>query len=125
MLSCTVKTTPLLGGPLGDKDSEVNKTHADMEPINPTIVDLSGTGAEYQVDETQSTRLRYQTLTKNKGKTYSEVDSGLETLQLTTLADVQAYLLFEDELALESDEEEVFAAGEHMDEDTQADEEEH
>ncbi|GKA54441.1 hypothetical protein Tco_0753390 [Tanacetum coccineum] len=95
-----------------------------MEPINPTVADLLGTGAEYQVDETQSTRLRYLTLTKNKGKTSSKVEPGLETLQLTTLADTQAYLLSEDELAQESGEEEVFVAEDDMEEDTQADEEE-
>ncbi|GJS50590.1 hypothetical protein Tco_0623952 [Tanacetum coccineum] len=59
-----------------------------------------------KVDETQSTRLRYQTLTKNKGNTSSEVEPDHETLQLTTLVDIQAYLLSEDELAHESDEEE-------------------
>nr|GEY48433.1 retrovirus-related Pol polyprotein from transposon TNT 1-94 [Tanacetum cinerariifolium] len=81
------------------------------------------TGAEYQVDETQSTRLRYQTLTKNKGKTSSEAESGLETLQLTTLADIQAYLLFKDELVQASDKEEVFVAGDDIEEDTQVDKE--
>ncbi|GJZ99570.1 hypothetical protein Tco_0672121 [Tanacetum coccineum] len=121
----TAKTTQRLEGPLGDKDSEGNKTPADMEPINLIVADLSGTGAKYQVDETQSTRLRYQTLPENKGKTSSEVEQDHETLQLTTLADIQAYLLSEDELAQESDEEEVFAAGDDMEEDTQADEEEH
>nr|GEV79776.1 hypothetical protein [Tanacetum cinerariifolium] len=40
---------PLPEGPLGDKDSDENKTPADMKPINPTIADLSGTGAEYQI----------------------------------------------------------------------------
>ncbi|GKA18768.1 hypothetical protein Tco_0698683 [Tanacetum coccineum] len=98
----TVKIMSLPKGPLGDKDLEGNKTPADMEPINPTVVNISGTGAEYQVDETQSTRLRYQTLTRNK-----------------------AFLLSEDEMAQESDDEEVFDAGEDMDEDTRAAEEEH
>ncbi|GKE33859.1 hypothetical protein Tco_1453181, partial [Tanacetum coccineum] len=78
-----------------------------------------------KVDETQSTRLRCQTLTKNKGKTSYEVEPDHETLQLTTLADIQAYLLSEDELGQESDKEEVFAAGDDMEEDTQANEEEH
>ncbi|GJY85484.1 hypothetical protein Tco_0499510 [Tanacetum coccineum] len=119
------KTTPCPKGPLRDKDSEGNKPPADIEPINPTVVDPSRTGAEYQVDETQSTRLRYQTLTENKGKTSSEVEPDPETLQLTTLADIQAYLLSEDELAQESDEDEVFVVGDDMEEDTQADEEEH
>ncbi|GJU91793.1 hypothetical protein Tco_1304216 [Tanacetum coccineum] len=110
----TAKTTSHSEGPLGGKDSEGNKIPTDMEPINPTVADPLGTGAEYQVDETQSTRLRYKTLTENKGKTFSEVNPGLETLQLTTLADIQANLLSEDELAQESDEEEVFAARDDM-----------
>ncbi|GJS43227.1 hypothetical protein Tco_0568270 [Tanacetum coccineum] len=40
-----------------------------------------------------------------------------------TFADIQAYLLSEDELDKENDEEEVLAAGDDMDEDIQADEE--
>ncbi|GJW11673.1 retrovirus-related pol polyprotein from transposon TNT 1-94 [Tanacetum coccineum] len=108
-----------------DPDLEEKKPPDDMEPINPTVVDPSGAGAEYQVDETQSTRLRYQTLTENKGKAFSKVELDLETLPLTTHIDIQAYLLSKDELAEESDEEEVFAAGDDMEEDTQADEEEH
>ncbi|GKA36346.1 hypothetical protein Tco_0722837 [Tanacetum coccineum] len=47
----TAKTTPRLEGPLGDKDSGGNKTPADMEPINPTIVDPLGTGDKYQESE--------------------------------------------------------------------------
>ncbi|GJT37748.1 hypothetical protein Tco_0937613 [Tanacetum coccineum] len=69
---------------LGDKDLEGKIPPANMEPINPTVVDHSRTGAEYQVDETQSTRLRYQTLTKSKAKTSSEVESDIQTLQFTT-----------------------------------------
>ncbi|GJV42188.1 hypothetical protein Tco_1420628 [Tanacetum coccineum] len=100
------KTTPCPKGPLRDKDLEGNKSPADIEPINPTVADPSGTGAGL-----------YQTS--------SEVDSDLETLQLTTLADIQAYLLSKDELAKESDEDEVFVVGDDMEEDTQANEEEH
>ncbi|GJT09118.1 hypothetical protein Tco_0843580 [Tanacetum coccineum] len=121
----TSKTTPHPEGPLGDKDSEGNKTPYDMEPINPIVANLSGTGAEYKVDETQSTRLRYQTLTENIGKTSFKVYPGLQTLQFTTVVDIQAYLLSEDKLTQESNEEEVFAAGDDMEEETQADEEEH
>ncbi|GKC87342.1 hypothetical protein Tco_1147991 [Tanacetum coccineum] len=106
----TVKTTPLPDGPLGDKDLEGNKTPADMEPINLIVVDLSGTGAKYQVDETQSTQLRYQSLTENKGKTSFKVEPDTEPLQLKTFADVQAFLLSKDEMDPESDDEEVFAA---------------
>ncbi|GKE41813.1 hypothetical protein Tco_1469097 [Tanacetum coccineum] len=104
----TVTTMPLPEGPLGDKDLEGNKTPADMELINPTIVDLSGIGAKYQVDETQSTRLRYRSLTKNKGKTY---------------VDIQAFMLSDDELDKESDEEEVLAARDAINEDPQDDKE--
>ncbi|GJU84621.1 hypothetical protein Tco_1292167 [Tanacetum coccineum] len=113
----TAKTTSRREGSLGDKDLGGNIPPADMEPIHPTVADLSRTGAKYQVDETQSTRLRYQSLTKNKGKTSSEVDPDTEPLQLQTFADVQAFLLSEDELDKESDEEELLDAGEDMDED--------
>ncbi|GKF30364.1 hypothetical protein Tco_0100162, partial [Tanacetum coccineum] len=54
----TAKTMLRPEGPLGDKDSGGNMPPVDMEPINPTVADLSGTGAKYQVDQTQSTRLR-------------------------------------------------------------------
>ncbi|GJT62408.1 hypothetical protein Tco_1005941 [Tanacetum coccineum] len=91
--------TPRPKGSLADKDLEGNKPPTDMELINPTIVDPSGTDAEYQPDH--------------------------ETVQLNTLADIQAYLLSKDELAHESDEEEVFVAGDDMEEENQADEEEH
>ncbi|GJV07921.1 hypothetical protein Tco_1345577 [Tanacetum coccineum] len=91
-----------------------------MEPIHPTVADLSGTGAKYQVDKTQSTRLRYWSLTKNKGKTSSKVEPNTKPLQLQTFADVLAFLLSEDELDKESDEEEVLAVGEDMDKDPQA-----
>ncbi|GKA97630.1 hypothetical protein Tco_0825524 [Tanacetum coccineum] len=92
----TVKTTLLPEGTLRDKDSKGNKTPADMEPNNPTDADLSGT-----------------------------IELGTEPLQLKTFADVQDFLLAEDEMAQESDDEEVFATKEDIDEDTQADEEEH
>ncbi|GJT09279.1 hypothetical protein Tco_0856321 [Tanacetum coccineum] len=94
-----------------------------MEPIHPTIADLSGTCANYQVDETRSTRLRYQSLTKNKGKTSFKVDPDTKPLQLQTFADVQAFLLSEDELDKESDEKEVLATREDIDEDPQVAEE--
>nr|GEW82194.1 retrovirus-related Pol polyprotein from transposon TNT 1-94 [Tanacetum cinerariifolium] len=92
----TAKTMPHLEGLLGDKDLGGIKLVDDMEAINPTVVDLSGTGAKYHVDQTYSTRLRYQSLTKNKG-----------------------FLLSDDEMVQESDEEKVFEAREDMDEDTQ------
>ncbi|GJT42934.1 hypothetical protein Tco_0951649 [Tanacetum coccineum] len=51
------KTTPRPKGSLGDKDSRGNIPPADIEPIHTPVTDPSGTGAKYQVDETQSTRL--------------------------------------------------------------------
>ncbi|GJY89397.1 hypothetical protein Tco_0504593 [Tanacetum coccineum] len=47
----TAKTTPHPEGSLGDIDLGGNIPPADMEPIHPTIADLSGTGAKYQSDE--------------------------------------------------------------------------
>ncbi|GKC07133.1 hypothetical protein Tco_0998743 [Tanacetum coccineum] len=94
-----------------------------MEPIHTPIVDPSVTGAKYQVDETQSTRLRYRSLTKNKGKTSSEVKPDIKPLKLQTYADIQAFLLSGDELDKDSDEEEVLDAGDDIDEDLQGDKE--
>ncbi|GJT01482.1 hypothetical protein Tco_0822651, partial [Tanacetum coccineum] len=68
------KTTLFPEGPRRDKDLERLKPPTDMKPQTNHVADLSGTGARYQVDETQSTRLRYQTLTENKGKTSSEME---------------------------------------------------
>ncbi|GJZ82142.1 hypothetical protein Tco_0647136 [Tanacetum coccineum] len=41
----TTKTTPRPEGPLRDKESGGNKPPTDMEPINPTVADPSGIGA--------------------------------------------------------------------------------
>ncbi|GJU71974.1 hypothetical protein Tco_1263379 [Tanacetum coccineum] len=51
------KTSPCPEGSLGDKYLEGNKLPIDMELIHTPVADPSGTGAKYQVDETQSTRL--------------------------------------------------------------------
>ncbi|GJZ08560.1 hypothetical protein Tco_0542843 [Tanacetum coccineum] len=101
----TAKTTPRPEVSLGDKDSEGNIPPADMEPIHTPVADPSRAGAKYQVDETQSTRLRYRSLIENEGKTSYEVEPDIKPLQLQTFADIQAYLLSEDELDKESDEE--------------------
>ncbi|GJY02349.1 hypothetical protein Tco_0360501, partial [Tanacetum coccineum] len=80
--------------------------------------------AKYQANQTQTARLRYRSLTKNKGKTSYEAEPDTQTLQLNTFADVQPFLLSEDEMAQESDDD-VLEAEEDMEEDTQTDEEEH
>ncbi|GKF51103.1 hypothetical protein Tco_0147570, partial [Tanacetum coccineum] len=115
------KTTSHPEGSLEDKDSGGNIPPADIEPIHTLVADPSSTGAKYQVDETQSTRLRYWSLTKNKGKTSFEVEPDTEPLKLQTYADIQAFLLSDDELDKESDEEEVLAAGDDINEDPQDD----
>ncbi|GKE02369.1 hypothetical protein Tco_1390352, partial [Tanacetum coccineum] len=63
------------------------------------------------------TGLMYWFLTKNKGKTSSEVELDTEPLQLQTFANIQANLLCENEVDKESDEEEVLGTREDMDED--------
>nr|GEU38405.1 hypothetical protein [Tanacetum cinerariifolium] len=101
----------------------VNNNKKLVNPLPFTIKKKKG--KSHTVDKTQSTRLTYQTVIDNEGNTSYEVEPGIEPLQLKTFVDVQAFLLFEDELAQESDDEEVFIVGEDMDEDTQATEEEH
>ncbi|GJV80146.1 retrovirus-related pol polyprotein from transposon TNT 1-94 [Tanacetum coccineum] len=112
----TVKTKPLPEGPHRDKDLEGLKPPADMEPLTTLVADLLGIDVKYQADQTQSARLRYQPLTKNKGKTFSEVESDSQTLLLTTVANVQALLLSDEEL-MEGSEDDVFEAEDEMDED--------
>ncbi|GJY81383.1 hypothetical protein Tco_0494134 [Tanacetum coccineum] len=114
------KTTPRPEGSLGDKDLGGNIPPADMEQIHTPVADLLGTGAKYQEDQTQSSRLRYQSLTKNKGEPSYEGEPDTQPM-LLTYADVRAILLSEDE-AQESDEE-VLAARDDMDEDLQDDKE--
>ncbi|GJY76503.1 hypothetical protein Tco_0481619 [Tanacetum coccineum] len=125
----THQSKPLPKGPATHpKDSGGNK-----QPLDRDITSTNSnegmtkttprTGAKYQVDETQSTRLRYESLTKNKGKTSFEVEPDTEPLKLQTYVDIQAFLLSDDELDKDSDEEEVFAAGDDMDEDLQDDKE--
>ncbi|GJR88408.1 hypothetical protein Tco_0212419 [Tanacetum coccineum] len=79
-------------------------------------VEVLWTDAKYMVDQTQSTRLRYRSLRKNKGETSSEVEPNNQTLLLSTAADAQALLLSDEELMKES-EDDVFKAGDEMDED--------
>ncbi|GJY06494.1 hypothetical protein Tco_0373548 [Tanacetum coccineum] len=69
------------------------------------------------------TKIKAVTHDENKGETSSEVEPNTEPLQLQTFADIQAILLSDDELDKESDEEEVLAAGDDMDEDLYDDEE--
>ncbi|GJU87077.1 retrovirus-related pol polyprotein from transposon TNT 1-94 [Tanacetum coccineum] len=99
----TAKTTPRPEGSLGDKDSRGNIPPADMEPIHTPVADPSRTGAKYQ--------------------TSSEVEPDTEPLKLQTYADIQAFLLSDDEPDKDSDEVEVLATGDDMDEYPQDDKE--
>ncbi|GJR72459.1 hypothetical protein Tco_0084824 [Tanacetum coccineum] len=89
----TAKTTPRLEGSLGDNESEGNIPPTDMKPIHTTVTDPLG-------------------------KTSSKVEPDTEPLQLQTYADIQAFLLADDEIDKESDEEKVLVAGDDMDTDT-------
>nr|GEV77322.1 retrovirus-related Pol polyprotein from transposon TNT 1-94 [Tanacetum cinerariifolium] len=114
----TAKTTPRPKGSLGDKDSGGNIPSADMELIHHIVADLSGVGAKYQVDQTQSTRLRYQSLTENKGKPSHEGEMDTQPMVLSTYADVRAFLLFDDKT--KKSEEDILGAGKEIDEEPQA-----
>ncbi|GKB08287.1 hypothetical protein Tco_0836571 [Tanacetum coccineum] len=132
----TIKSQPLPKSKKSDpQDSEGNKHPADMgllathpderlKPLvdrdssTPPVTALLGIDAKYQVDQTQSTRFKVLVPDQNKGKTSSEVESDTKTLLLTTVADIQALLVDSDE-ELKDDNDDVFKAGEEMDEDIQ------
>nr|GEU86167.1 retrovirus-related Pol polyprotein from transposon TNT 1-94 [Tanacetum cinerariifolium] len=76
-----------------------------------------GSEKSHSVDQTQSTRLRYQSLTKNKCKPSHEKELDTQPLVLFTYANVRAFLLSNDE-AQESEEDNL-GAGEEMDKDPQ------
>nr|GFB06041.1 hypothetical protein [Tanacetum cinerariifolium] len=118
----TTKTTPRPEGSRGDKDTGGNKPHANIEPQNPTNADLSETSAKYQEDQTQSSILRYQYLTKNEGKPSYEGERDTQPM-LLTYVDVRAILLSEDE-AQESGED-ILGAGKGMDDNPQSAETQH
>nr|GEW54352.1 copia protein [Tanacetum cinerariifolium] len=67
-----------------------------------TLDEGTRTSAKYQEDQTQSSRLRYQSVTKNEGEPSYEGDPDNQPM-LLTYADVRAILLSEDE-AQESEE---------------------
>nr|GFD25937.1 hypothetical protein [Tanacetum cinerariifolium] len=84
----TTKTTSCPEGSLGDNDSDGNKPPTDMEPLHPTNAGLSGTGAKYQEDQTQSSRLRYQFLTGNKGEPSYEGESDTQHMILSYVNEI-------------------------------------
>ncbi|GJT84110.1 retrovirus-related pol polyprotein from transposon TNT 1-94 [Tanacetum coccineum] len=104
-----------LGGNVQPADKGLPSTVLDEEPSTTPVADLSRIDVKYQADQAQSSRLRYRFLTKNKGKTFSKVESDTQTLLLTTAADAQS-LLFSDDDLVES-KNDVFEAGDEMDKD--------
>nr|GEW32378.1 transposase, MuDR, MULE transposase domain protein [Tanacetum cinerariifolium] len=113
---CIGKTKPLPEGPRDDKDSKRMKPLADMESLTPSITVRLGTDAEYQVDQTQSTRFEVSVPDQYQGKTSSEVELDFKPLKLTTFADIQALLCaFDDDLKEDSDDD-VFETGKEIDE---------
>ncbi|GJV19322.1 hypothetical protein Tco_1368342 [Tanacetum coccineum] len=101
------------------KDSESLKTLNDKDSSTLFVVALSGTDVKYQVDQTQSTRFEVSIPDQNKGKTSSEVKPDIQTLLLTTVANIQALLVATDEELKDDSANDVFEAGEEMDEDVQ------
>nr|GEX03706.1 retrovirus-related Pol polyprotein from transposon TNT 1-94 [Tanacetum cinerariifolium] len=81
----TTKTTLRPKGSRGDKDSGGNKPPADMEPQNPIDADLPRTSAKYHEDQTQSSRLRYQSLTENEGEPSYEGELDTQPMILSML----------------------------------------
>ncbi|GKB68737.1 hypothetical protein Tco_0930149 [Tanacetum coccineum] len=71
------------------------------------------------VDQTQSTQFEVSNPDHNKGKISSEVEPDTEPMILQTFDDLQSLLDLEDELQDESDEE-IYDAGEEIDEEEHA-----
>ncbi|GJT12318.1 retrovirus-related pol polyprotein from transposon TNT 1-94 [Tanacetum coccineum] len=96
LMKVRLKPCRYLKGHVEDKDLEGLKPPADMK------------------------LLTTHSLTKNKGKTSSEVELNSKTLQLKTFADVQSLLLSDEEMV----DEEMFAARKEIDEDIPSTDEE-
>nr|GEW92664.1 hypothetical protein [Tanacetum cinerariifolium] len=94
-----------------------------MESSTHPITTLSGTDAKYLVDQTSSTRFKVSVPDQHQSKTSYEVELDSHPLVLLTAADVQALLLYDDELVEESDSD-ILEAGDEMDEDIQKTDEE-
>ncbi|GJW15302.1 hypothetical protein Tco_0019435 [Tanacetum coccineum] len=75
----TAKIMPYPEGSLGDKDSGENIPPADMEPIQPTITDLSVAGAKYQSPPPQANKPQSSHAPSTKASnTDSECDDTLK-----------------------------------------------
>ncbi|GJZ91982.1 hypothetical protein Tco_0996507 [Tanacetum coccineum] len=109
------KTKPLPeGANIEDKDSKRFKPLADMESYTPPVTDLSRTDAKYQFTQSE-----VSILDQHQSKTSSEVKLDTETLLLTTITDIQALLVDSEEELKDDSDDDVFEAGEEIDEDIQ------
>nr|GEU49849.1 retrovirus-related Pol polyprotein from transposon TNT 1-94 [Tanacetum cinerariifolium] len=111
------RTMSHLEGLRRDKYLGGNKPPTDMEPQNPIDADLSGTGAKYKEDQTQSSRLRYQSMIKNEFEPSYKREPNTQPMVLT-YADVRA-ILFSEYEAQES-EKDILGADEEMDDNPQS-----
>ncbi|GJS57198.1 reverse transcriptase domain-containing protein [Tanacetum coccineum] len=118
-------TKPFLEGTNTEpKDLGRLKPLADNDSSTPLVTALSGTDAEYHVDKTQSTRFEVSVPDQHQRKTSFEVELDFKPLKLTNMADIQALLINSEDEFKEVSEDDVFEAGEKMDEDIQQTDEE-
>nr|GEV56165.1 ribonuclease H-like domain-containing protein [Tanacetum cinerariifolium] len=107
----TSKSQPLPEGTSIDpKDSRRNTQLANRGQPKALVIDLSGAGTKYHVDQTQSTRFEVSDPDHNKGTTSSDTDTMILIIVAKALLRGS-----EDELKDDSDEE-MLEAGEELDE---------
>ncbi|GKD77166.1 hypothetical protein Tco_1339787 [Tanacetum coccineum] len=82
-------------------------------------------GTKYQVDQTKSTRFEVSDPDHNEGKTSSEVEPDTEPFILNTFREIQALLEDSKEELKDESDEEMFEAGEEMDEEEPTSTEQH
>ncbi|GKF50797.1 hypothetical protein Tco_0147264 [Tanacetum coccineum] len=99
------------------KDSKRLKSLIDRNSSTHLVSSLLWIDAEYQVDQTKSTRFGVSVPDQNKGKTSSQVEHDTKTLLLTTVADIQALLVDFDKEQKDDSDDDVFKARKEMDED--------
>ncbi|GJX63520.1 hypothetical protein Tco_0296420 [Tanacetum coccineum] len=125
LMKVLVKPSLYLKGHMKAK-TQRDLNHSLIWNHTPLVTVLSRTNAKYQVDQTQSTRFEVSVPDQHQSKTSFEVELDFEPLKLTTIADIQALLGASDDDLKEDSEDDVFEAGEEMDEYIQeADTEEH
>nr|GEX81065.1 retrovirus-related Pol polyprotein from transposon TNT 1-94 [Tanacetum cinerariifolium] len=94
------KTMSFPEGPREDKDPEGLKPPIDMEPQTNPFANPLGIDAKYQADQTQSTRLRYRSLTENKVSACSRHQVTPMTSHLNVVKKIFKYLKGQPNLGL-------------------------